>query len=179
LGVYGSLIENGYYKTDEYWVLRSFGYTKNIDKPKLPEGYYIKILSEIMDVSGVIQIYNQCLGMDFDEYTIRKADNFDTYRRELDIIVMGPDDKPVALCSGRYDEKNRMAPFEAVACLKDHRKKGISKAMMRYALIAARDLGAEVSTVLTLCPEKFPAPNRLYETVGFKLVGNKYTWCKK
>ncbi|WP_207669449.1 hypothetical protein [Clostridium tagluense] len=36
----------------------------------------------------------------------------------------------------------------------------------------------EVSTLLTLTPEKFPALNRLYEATGFKLVGNRYTWEK-
>lgn len=172
------LIENGYYKTDEYWVLRYFNYSEPVEEPKLPEGYYIKMLSEILDISEVIKIYSQCLGMDFNEYTLRNTSKFDTYRNELDIIVMGPEHTPVALCSGRYDKKNRMASFEAVACFKEHRKKGISKAMMLHALKAARDLGAAVSTVLTLTPDQFPAPNRLYEAAGFKLVGNRYTWKK-
>jgi GNAT superfamily N-acetyltransferase len=136
------LIENGYYKTDEYWVQRYFNYSEPVEEPKLPEGYYIKMLSEILDISEVIKIYSQCLGMDFNEYTLRNTSKLDTYRNELDIIVMGPEHTPVALCCGRYDKKNRMVSFEAVACFKEHRKKGISKAMMLHALKAARDLGA-------------------------------------
>ena len=145
------LIENGYYRTDEYWVLRDFDYSEAIEEPKLPEGYYIKTLSELSelsDTSKVIQIYGDCLGMGFDEYSLRNTNKFNVYRDELDIIVMNPDHKPVALCSGRYDEKNKMVSFEAVDCFRDHRKKGISKAMM------------------------------LYESAGFKLVGNRYTWKK-
>ncbi|MGH4122714.1 MAG: GNAT family N-acetyltransferase [Clostridium sp.] len=172
------LIENGYCKTDEYWVLRYFNYSEPVEEPRLPKGYYIKTLEELSDISEVIHIYSQCLGMDFNEQALRNTRKFDTYRNELDIIVMGPEHTPVALCSGRYDEKNRMVSFEAVACFREHRKKGISKAMMLYALKAARGLGAEVSTVLTLTPEQFPAPNRLYEAAGFKLVGNRYTWKK-
>lgn len=173
------LIENGYYKTDEYWVLRYFNHNETIEEPKLPEGYYIKTLSELSDISKVIQIYNDCLGMEFNEYTLRNASKFETYRKELDIVVINSENTPVALCSGRYDEKNRMVSFEAVACYFEHRKKGISKAMMLYALGAAEELGAKVSTVLTLTPDQFPAPNRLYESVGFKLVGNRYTWKKE
>lgn len=172
------LVENGYYKTDEYWVLRFFDYSKPVKESKLPEGYYIKTLSELSDISNVIELYEQCLGMSFDEISLRRAKESSAYRNELDIVVMSPDHTPAALCSGRYDEKNKMASFEAVACFREHRKKGISKAMMLHALKAARDLGAEVSTVLTLTPDQFPAPNRLYEAAGFKLVGNRYTWEK-
>lgn len=114
--------------------------------------------------------------MEFNELSLRRAKESPNYRDELDIIVMNTEHIPVALCSGRYDEKNRMVSFEAVACLREYRKRGISKAMMLRALKAAKDLGAEISTVLTLTPDQFPAPNRLYESVGFKLVGNRYTW---
>jgi GNAT superfamily N-acetyltransferase len=172
------LIDNGYYKTDEYWVLRYFNHREPIKEAKLPEGYYIRTLSELSDISKVVKMYRDCLGMGFDEISLRKANQSYAYRNELDIIVMAPDYTPAALCSGRYDKKNKMASFEAVACFKEHRKKGISKAMMMHALKAARDLGAEVSTVLTLTPDQFPAPNKLYESAGFKLVGNRYTWKK-
>lgn len=173
------LKENDYYKTEEYWVLRCFDHREVVEASNLPNGYYIKQISEISDLSKVIELYDQCLGMGFDEISLRKAKDSSAYRSELDIVVMSPDHIPVALCSGRYDEKNKMASFEAVACFKEHRKKGICKAMMLYALKAAKDLGAETSTVFTLTPDKFPAPNRLYETVGFKLVGNRYSWKSK
>lgn len=42
----------------------------------------------------------------------------------------------------------------------------------------AKKLGAKKATVLTAMPEKYPAPNRLYESVGFKVVGNSYVWKK-
>lgn len=176
------LLEKGYSKSDEYWVLRDFDYSEPIKEKKLPEGYCVKTFSEIQepsDMNKVINLYEEYLGMGFDEFTLRNVKIFGGYRDELDIIIMAPDHTPAALCSGRYDEKNKMATFEAVACFDDHCKKGVSTAMMVYALKAARDLGAEVSTVLTLCPEKYPAPNRLYESAGFKLVGNRCTWKKE
>lgn len=172
------LIENRYHKTEEYWVLRAFDHKEPVKEHKLPEGYYIKTLAELSDISKVVKIYGQCLGMEFDEISLRRANESPNYRNELDIIVIAPDHTPVALCSGRYDEKNKMASFDAVACFREYRRKGISMAMMLHVLKTARDLGAEVSTVFTLTPDQFPAPNRLYEASGFKLVGNRYTWKK-
>ena len=101
-----------------------------------------------------------------------------TYRKELDLVIMSPDNKVAALCSGRYDEKNRMASIEAVSCYPEYRKKGIGKAMILYALNEAKKLGAERTTVFTAMPEEYPVPNRLYESVGFKVVGNLYIWKK-
>lgn len=45
------LIENKYQKTDEYWVLRAFNHKKAVKESELPEGYYIKALSELSDIS--------------------------------------------------------------------------------------------------------------------------------
>jgi GNAT superfamily N-acetyltransferase len=170
------LMENKYQKTDEYWVLRAFDHKEAVRESELPEGYYIKTLSELSDISQVIEIYDQCLGMEFNELSLRRAKESPNYIDELDVVVLTAEHMPVAICSGRYDEKNRMVSFEAVACLREHRKKGVTKALMLHALKAAKDLGAEISTVFTLTPDQFPAPNRLYESVGFKLVGNRYTW---
>jgi hypothetical protein len=42
--------------------------------------------------------------------------------------------------------------------------------------VAAKALGAEKATVYTGMPEKFPAPNNLYESAGFAMVGKRYVW---
>lgn len=47
---------------------------------------------------------------------------------------MAPDYTPTALCSGRYDENNKMATFEVGDYFDDHYKKGVSTAIMVYAL---------------------------------------------
>jgi hypothetical protein len=39
-------------------------------------------------------------------------------------------------------------------------------------------LGARKATVYTSMPEKHPAPNKLYESAGFVLVGKRYVWKK-
>ena len=41
-----------------------------------------------------------------------------------------------------------------------------------------KKLGAKKATVFTAMPEEYPAPNRLYDSVGFEIVGNLYIWKK-
>lgn len=72
-----------------------------------------------------------------------------------------------------------MVSIEAVSCYHEFRNMGISKALLIYTLNAARMLGAKKATVYTAMPEKYPAPNKLYESVGFKIVGNTYVWKKR
>ncbi|MBZ9625055.1 GNAT family N-acetyltransferase [Clostridium sp. FP2] len=174
-----ALIKKGYCNSGEYRPHRVFDYSVPVEIPVLPEGYYIKNLSEVSDKNSLIYIYKNCLGMPVDEKTLENFTENATYRNELDVAVMAPDHTVAAFCSGTYDEKNKMASFEAVACHSNHRCKGLTKVIMRYALQKARELGAEKSTVQTSDPKRHLAPNKLYESVGFELVGNINFWRKK
>lgn len=172
------LKEKGYCKNEEYRPHRVFKYNGSIEIPELPEGYCIKTLKEISDKDRLFEIYRRCLGMNKNEAYLENITKTSTYRNELDVVVMGSDHKVAAFCSGQYDKKNKMASFEAVACSSDHRKKGLSKVMMLTALRNAQVLGAESATIQTSWQKAHPAPNRLYESVGFELVGNLYFWEK-
>lgn len=172
------LNEKGYYRTEEYWVNRDIDRSAIEDTPKLPDGFYVKLVPDLENHDRVYQAYKLCYGILFNEVIFENFYKTSTYRKELDMVIMGPDDKVVALCSGRYDEKNKMASIEAVSCYHEYRRKGISKAMILHALHEAKNLGAEKVTVFTAMPERYPAPNRLYESVGFNVVGNSYVWKK-
>lgn len=173
------LANKGYNKTEEYWVRRELD-TDNIEKgSELPEGFYVKLVPELKDLEKVYEAYKLCYGILFNDIMFEQFYKTSTYRKELDMVIMSPEDEVVALCSGRYDEKNKMASIEAVSCYKEYRKRGISKAMIYYALNEAKKLGAKKVTVFTAMPEKFPAPNRLYESVGFNVVGKSYVWKKE
>lgn len=172
------LREKGYYRTEEYWVNRDIDSSTIEEDPELPEGFYVKLVPDLENCDRVYQAYKLCYGILFNEVIFENFYKTSTYRKELDMVIMGPDDQVVALCSGRYDKKNKMASIEAVSCYHDYRRKGISKAMILHALQEAKKLGAEKITVFTAMPERYPAPNRLYESVGFNVVENSYVWKK-
>lgn len=173
------LKNKGYCKTREYWVNRDIDCsTVKNDYNELPNGFYVNLIPNLKDNDRAYIAYKLCYGILFNEAIFKNFYQTLTYRKELDLVIMSPDHEVVALCSGRYDEKNKMASFEAVSCYPEYRKKGIGKAMILYSLNEAKKLGAEKVTVFTAMPEQYPAPNRLYESVGFKVVGNLYIWKK-
>ncbi|GMQ60738.1 hypothetical protein AN1V17_51410 [Vallitalea sediminicola] len=170
------LQKQGYIKSDEYWVRRELNCNNLIDDIDLPEGFHYEYVSNLSNLDEVFRAYKLCYGMLFNQNIFDNFFTTSTYRRELDLVVKGPDGSVVAICSGRYDEKNKLATIEAVSCYHEYRKKGISRALQIVLLRNAKKLGAEKATVFTAMPEKYPAPNKLYESVGFNLVGNLYVW---
>ena len=145
----------------------------------LPEGFYIESVPNLTTMMRYIRLINYVYGILIYATIIQNFYNTSTYRRELDLVVIGQDSKVVALCSGRYDEKNKLVTIEAVSCNHDYRGRGISKALLLHELNVAKELGTEKATVYTAMPEKYPAPNKLYESAGFKLAGKKYVWKKE
>jgi N-acetylglutamate synthase-like GNAT family acetyltransferase len=172
------LLENEYYKSKQYWVRRDFNLKNSVNRLELPEGFYIESVPNLQELDEVYKAYKLCYGILFNKSILQSFYETSTYRKELDLVVLGPDNNVVALSSGRYDEKNKLVTIEAVSCYHDYRGKGISKALLLHELNVAKELGAEKATVYTAMPEKYPAPNKLYESVGFNLVGKRYVWKK-
>lgn len=174
-----TLITRGYGKTEEYWVRRDINLKNRVSNIELPEGFYIESVPTLTEHEEVYDAYKLCYGIVFNQDVFQKFYETSTYRKELDLVVMSPDHHIVALCSGRYDNKNRLVTIEAVSCYHQYRKRGISKALILHLLNVAKKLGAEKATVYTAMPEKHPAPNNLYESIGFKMVGKRYVWKKE
>lgn len=173
------LLNKGYLKSEEYWVRREFDLTDTKSLQfKLPQGFSVKSVPELVDAQQVYKAYKLCYGIEFNEEIFKKMYETSTYRPQLDLVVMDPENEVAALCSGRYEEKNKLVTIEAVSCFHKYRKKGISKALLVHLLNEAKELGASKATVYTAMPEKHPAPNRLYESAGFRLVGNRFVWKK-
>lgn len=172
------LNSKGYYKTEEYWVRRDIDLNTIDYSPSLPDGFYVESVPNLGEHDGVCMAYKLCYGILFNKNILDNFYKTSTYRKELDLVVVGEDNKVIALCSSRFDEKNKIVSIEAVSCYHEYRNKGISKELLGYALNASKKLGANKATVYTAMPEKYPAPNKLYESVGFKIVGKQYVWKK-
>ena len=173
------LTSKGYYKTEFYRPHRIFDYSIQVDESKLPDGYAIKNLLEIDDKSVILECCKNYFGIDMKEYMLENYIQTPTYRKELDLVVVAPDGTVAAYCAVRYDEKNKIGTFEPVLCNPDYKRKGLTKALMCEGLRRVRSLGAEEVTVQTSSPNRNLPANKLYESVGFKLVGNLYFWKRK
>jgi hypothetical protein len=59
------------------------------------------------------------------------------YRRDLDLVAVSPQGELAAFCTVWYDDVTQSAMFEPVGAHPDHRRRGLSKALLAEALYAS------------------------------------------
>jgi ribosomal protein S18 acetylase RimI-like enzyme len=90
------------------------------------------------------------------------------YRPELDCVAVAPDDRVASYVLVWYDDANRVGELEPVGTHREFRRLGLARAVSLDALRRLRDAGAEQAIVLCRGDDGYPAPKRLYESVGFR-----------
>jgi L-amino acid N-acyltransferase YncA len=90
------------------------------------------------------------------------------YRQETDLVVVAPDGTWVASALGWYDEVNAVGLVEPVSCVPDHRGRGLTRAVNVALLHAFRALGGRDAVVLPRGDDAYPAPGRLYRSIGYR-----------
>jgi ribosomal protein S18 acetylase RimI-like enzyme len=90
------------------------------------------------------------------------------YRPELDCIAVAPDGRVASYVLVWYDDANRVGELEPVGTHQDFRRLGLARAVSLDALRRLREAGAERAIVLCRGDDAYPAPKRLYESVGFR-----------
>ncbi len=112
-------------------------------------------------------------GFTLDKYRAMKA--VPSYRPELDLVVLAPDGGPAAFALGWYDDLSRSVLFEPVGTSPEHERQGLSQAVCTAVMKKARDLGAAQAVVGPRGDDAYPAPRRLYATLGFSTLAHTCT----
>jgi mycothiol synthase len=97
-----------------------------------------------------------------------------TYRQELDIVCAAADGTIAACTIVWFDAVNRVGIFEPVACHADHRRRGLSGAVMREGLRRIRALGGTMAHVMSHRDDSPGA--HTYRSLGFEVIGRLYQW---
>ncbi len=97
------------------------------------------------------------------------------YRPELDLVIIAPDGNPAAFALGWHDAHSRSMLFEPVGTSPDHARRGLSRAACTAVMRAARDLGATRVVVGPRGDDVYPAPRRLYMSLGFSTLARTCT----
>ena len=142
----------------------------------LPQGYALRALADgdREDLAKRAAIANNAFGITkHTAETIQTLQKAPTYRPDLDLVVVGPDGNFAAYCVVWWDEANRIGIFGPVGTHPAHGRQGLGKAMMREGLALLDGLKAKMAYVHCDLDE---APNRLYESVGFRECGRLYHW---
>jgi mycothiol synthase len=83
------------------------------------------------------------------------------YRRDLDLVVIGPEGEIAAFCTIWFDDVTRSAYFEPVATVPAHQRRGLGKAVMTEGLRRLQHIGATTAFV----GGHSAAANALYQSV--------------
>lgn len=144
----------------------------------LPSGYHIRHVEGEADFPGRVEVHRDAfapsrLTVDIYRQLVTEAP---TYRPELDLVVVAPDNTFAAYCLVWFDAVNKIGVFEPIGCHSAHRRKGLAKAVMFEGLRRLQALGATRAFVNTLRGE--PAANTLYKLVGFERIDDNEQWKK-
>ena len=64
-----------------------------------------------------------------------------TYRKDLDLVVVGPDGRFVSFCVVWWNRANRRAEFEPIGTRAEYQRQGFMRALLRTAMQRVRRLG--------------------------------------
>lgn len=100
----------------------------------------------------------------------------DAYEPTLDVVAVAPDGSIAAFATLWLDRENRIAQIEPAGCHPDHRRLGLTKAVILHGLAAAARLGATGAIVRP--SSENPAARALYESCGFRVVSDGFGFVK-
>lgn len=103
--------------------------------------------------------------------------SFPGYRQDLDLVAVDSNANFVSCTNAWYDDNIRVGEFEPVGCHPEHRRKGVTRALLLEGLRRLRHLGAQQAVVYTFSKE--PGTQKLYESCGFTVVGRDWNYTKQ
>ena len=162
----------GYY--DHWHKLRSLN--ESIPEVNLPAGYSMRHAKGTEDAERIMEVHWSAFPHNNRTLKGRKTLMLrsPTYRPELDLVVVAPDGNFASMALVSYDERNRLGMFEPVGCHENHRRGGLTKALMCEGLRLLKGLGATVAAVGAE-GDNVPS-NALYESLGFRTQDYNYLW---
>ncbi len=98
------------------------------------------------------------------------------YNSELDIVAVAPDGRFAAFCTVRIDPVSRIAELEPVGTHPDFRKLGLARAVVLEGLNRVQMYNPSVICIPGAAASE--SARKLYESVGFRIIGGEYLWSK-
>lgn len=152
----------------------------NLPPPVLPEDFEISRMGrdELIPARAAAQYGAFQSSAEWEKYLQRytRFAHSPVYTPELDRIVLSPDGRVSAFCINWLDEEIGIGLFEPVGAHPDFKRQGLSKALLRHALLQLKAAGMQQAIVLTNYDNE-PAIN-LYHSVGFQDNGRLLLFTK-
>lgn len=172
-----ALTARGYQRTDGGLVLYSRPAIPGAALPSLPVGYRFDHVRGEVDVARRTAV--QCAAFEstfMTETKTRALMAAPTYRPELDIVIVAPDDSFAAFAQVWLDETNGTGVFEPLGVSADHRRRGLARTILDEGIRRLGQLGASVAWVQTGLTHE--AGRATYLASGFTELDRDYAWIR-
>lgn len=171
------LSRRGFLRQDDHLVYRRRSIEHDLHNAPLAEGYTFRDMTGEPDLEARVAAHRSAFHpskMTVEKH--RRVMTAPTYRPDLDVIAITPDNAYAAYCIVWFDPECGLGVFEPVGCHADHRQRGLASAVIAEGMRRVRNLGAHTVAVTAFGGNT--AANRLYESLGFQLVGEIHMWSK-
>ena len=172
-----ALAARGYRRTDDYMVFYSQPVVAAAEAPPLPAGYAFDHVRGEADVPRRVAVHRDAFApsrMTVDKMHTVMA--LPTYRPELDLVIVAPDESYAAFTLIWLDAINRIGAYEPVGVASEHRRRGLGHAIMREGVRRLSLYGAHTVCVQTGAGNT--AARAMYEKAGFVELDRNYAWTR-
>ena len=172
------LQQRGYVMDTENWLTqRYFDLNQPFGEPVLPPGFAIRGLRGEEEFPARVEAHRDAFApsrMTLEKYA--QLPSLPSYRFENDLVVTAPDGSLAAFCITWFDENSGLGVFEPVGCTQAYQRKGLTRALLLAGCRHLKELGAHTAIVDAWSADI--APNKLYESCGFKEIDRFHPWRK-
>lgn len=162
--------------------LYAYNRTRPLTQPDpeytLPNGFKIRHVEGIVDYPNVLEVlgsvFPHCKKMTEKRFKLFTSASF--YQKDLDLVVVAPDETFAAFCTVRLDPESRIGEFEPVGTHPNYRKLGLGKALLCEGLQRLRKYDPTMVCISGAATTE--AANRLYDSIGFTEKVEVLQWQK-
>ncbi len=134
--------------------------------PTLPESFSFQSAKGIEDAAALAEVHNASFGAGWTPELYRQVMEAPGYASERELVIQAPDGTFAAFAVIWCDHLNRTGLFEPVGTHKDHRRRGLGRAIILFGMQQMAAAGMEFATVAHFGNNE--AARGLYQAYGFK-----------
>lgn len=173
-----ALAARGYRPTEGGLVLYTMPVLPSAAPPSLPAGYAFDHVRGEVDVARRTDVQRAAFESAFmTEAKTRAVQASPTYRPELDLVIVAPDDTFAAFALIWLDESNQVGVFEPLGVSAAHRRRGLGRAILHEGIRRLHALDARVACVQTGLQNH--TARALYEASGFTELDRDLAWIRQ
>ncbi len=177
LGRQDLLAGRGYQNLGAIEDVRIYDLARAYPPVALPHGYRITSLAEYRNYAERVELENQVWGVSLDEAWFRGKSSAPSYSYEWDLLIVSPKDRLAAYNLVWLYPQNQTAEIDPVGTHPDHRKRGLSRALILESFKRMRENGIRYAYIASEALD--PVVSHLYASLQPTETHQGFHWVKQ